>query len=143
MADVVSGVVTRAEELLVVKADAAGRFQADASLYRRWASGLNSGSVTPASRFYVDVYADGSSAQVSVSPGELDFATPTRWNLDADGSLVMTRLGRAGEVRSIRTWQVLKRSAGQMFVMEHLDFTGGLKLRRVNVYADTGAAVKL
>ena len=143
VADVVSGVVTRAEELLVVKADAAGRFQADASLYRRWASGTNSGSVTPASRFYVDVYADGSSAQVSVSPGELDFATPTRWNLDADGSLVMTRLGRAGEVRSIRTWQVLKRSAGQMFVMEHLDFTGGLKLRRVNVYADTGAAVKL
>lgn len=143
VADVVSGVVTRAEELLVVKADAAGRFQADASLYRRWASGLNSGSVTPASRFYVDVYADGSSAQVSVSPGELDFATLTRWTLDADGSLVMTRLGRAGEVRSIRTWQVLKRSAGQMFVMEHLDFTGGLKLRRVNVYADTGAAVKL
>ena len=143
VADVVSGVVTRAEELLVVKADAAGRFQADASLYRRWASGLNSGSVTPASRFYVDVYADGSSAQVSVSPGELDFATLTRWNLDADGSLVMTRLGRAGEVRSIRTWQVLKRSAGQMFVMEHLDFTGGRKLWRVNVYADTGAAVKL
>ena len=143
VADVVSGVVTRAEELLVVKADAAGRFQADASLYRRWASGTNSGSVTPASRFYVDVYADGSSAQVSVRPGELDSATLTRWNLDADGSLVMTRLGRAGEVRSIRTWQVLKRSAGQMFVMEHLDFTGGLKLWRVNVYADTGAAVKL
>ena len=143
VADVVSGVVTRAEELLVVKADAAGRFQADASLYRRWASGTNSGSVTPASRFYVDVYADGSSAQVSVRPGELDSATLTRWNLDTDGSLVMTRLGRAGEVRSIRTWQVLKRSAGQMFVMEHLDFTGGLKLRRVNVYADSGAAVKL
>lgn len=143
VADVVSGVVTRAEELLVVKADAAGRFQADASLYRRWASGINSGSVTQSLRTYFDVYADGSSAQVSVRPGELDFVTLSRWAIDADGNLVMTRLDGAGEVISVRTWRVLKRSAGQMFVMEHLEFTGQPPLRRVNVYADSGAAVKL
>lgn len=143
VADVVSGVVTRAEELLVVKADAAGRFQADASLYRRWASGINSGSVTQSLRSYFDVYADGSSAQVSVRPGELDSAIPSRWSLDADGSLVMTRLDGVGEVISVRTWRVLKRSAGQMIVMEHLEVAGQPPLRRVNVYADTGAAVKL
>ena len=140
--DVVSGVVARAEELLVVNADAAGRFQADASLYRRWASGINSPAVTE-SKFFIDVYGDGSSAQVSVTPGQIDFASPSRWALDADGSLVMTRLGRNGQFTSIRTWRLLKRSADQVFVMEQMDFTGQPTMWRVNVYADTGAAVKL
>ena len=79
----------------------------------------------------------------STNPGELDSAIPSRWALDADGSLVMTRLDGVGEVISVRTWRVLKRSAGQMIVMEHLEVAGQPPLRRVNVYADTGAAVKL
>ena len=126
----VNGAVVSVQEQLAVKATPGLRFAADASVSRRWISGIDDA-------FAITVYANGTSDASGAAAGSVVVPGWT-WLIDGNGNLVQTRTTSFTR----RTWQLLRNDAGAILVMERVGLPPADNTRgwRVNIYTDGGPA---
>lgn len=135
--DIVAGKARAGIETMMIRVDPDASWVADASLFRHWESGITSGGPVTEGSYLFDLYSDGTGADVSMFPGEPLSKRPTTWAIGSDGSLTMTRV-QEGPPR-LRTWYLLRRNAGTVYVMENLHMNSSDNWR-MNVYTDAGPA---
>ena len=130
---VANGAVVRAAELMVFKSAKGLAFANDARFHRRWESaGIESGVYN--GELFIDVFADGTGAQVSDTPLTATSSAPTTWAIDASGRMSHTRSSI-----SRREWTLLKSAEWGIVVMENLVVPDAdFDMWRVNVYLDRG-----
>lgn len=139
VADFEAGSITRASEVMIVKA-APHSFGAAVNLSRRWKNGIDDLGVLW-QNYFLDIYGDGQATMVTAWIDGYQTARAASWSVDAEGVFHMTAFEfSGGGVDSTRTWILVARTATQLFVMEHLQYASG-ELSRLNVYTDVGPAV--
>jgi len=127
VSDIEQGKPVRVDEVVISELDTAGGLRADASLFKRWRHGFGND-------LYIDIFADGTAAQVTINNG-VESPVSRTWTLGANGQLLLTR--GSGASQHVREWVLLQRRGGVMTVLEDVRVGTGANASggwRVNTY---------